>query len=183
MAPHIYCFVIICCSDMLGNLGQQIQRRWGDKSWVREFLERLINVDEEHLYIVKGLLEQYGKDVWVFHVVLTMVVDDEGSMERAAICEHLQGCCVKVLQDWGRTINELASTAVEMHPGGLVNQTMNMAAVPAAVACMLGRNLAPDKVEGAQLGRFSFFRMGPLGPRGKITATGLKGKEKKNKKK
>ena len=71
-----FCFAIaflpyhwLLLSNYMGNIGQQIERSWGDKEWVRRVLERVVNENEQNLPIVVRWVGKYMYTMNVYMVV------------------------------------------------------------------------------------------------------------------
>ncbi len=53
----------------MGEIGQQVERTWGDKEWVRRVLERVVNYNEQNLPIVVHWMLEYKYAMNIYMVL------------------------------------------------------------------------------------------------------------------
>ena len=95
-------------SDCIGEIGQQVERSWGDKEWVRLVLEKIVNTNEQNLPIIVHWMMEYGMTMNVF-----MVVNDANNAETLLLFCHLRDCSInEFLEDINR---ERARSATEKY--------------------------------------------------------------------
>jgi len=58
-------------SNLIGEIGQQIDRTWGDKMWATRILDKIVQINEQNLPIVINWMQEYG------HTMNVIIVEND----------------------------------------------------------------------------------------------------------
>jgi hypothetical protein len=77
-------------SNHIAELGQQIERNWGDKVWVCSIFQWLVEKNMNNERVIRYWLSKYKLDMKLYKVILT----NPSTETKVALVKHLRVCSI-----------------------------------------------------------------------------------------